>query len=228
MHETPPLPASLLSNAMNHELAVKINAVDKYLMNELTGAERHDFEEHLFDCPACFGLVERDALILDNLKEVLREPVPEEKRSFSSVLAEWMRPLVFVPSFAALALAMFTGYQNLVYIPALSKPLVLQPHVIDSVARGEGTAIHLDRGEPMFNLSFDVDSPQAYASYVCEFQNDRKETVLTVDAGKPASAAFTLNLLLPAKKFPPGQYVAIISAGTDHTEVRRLPFTVQN
>jgi putative zinc finger protein len=213
---------------MNHELAVKIDAVDKYLMNELTGAERHDFEEHMFDCPACFGLVERDALIVDNLKEVLREPLPDQKRSFSSVFAQWTRPFVFIPSFAALALAMFTGYQNLVYIPGLNKPMVLQPHVIDSVARGVGTAIHLDRGAAMFNLSFDVDSPQAYASYVCEFQNDRKETVLTVDAGQPATAAFTLNLLLPAKKFPAGQYVAIISAGAQNTEVRRLPFLIQN
>ena len=228
MDETPPRPGSLLSNAMNHELAVKIHAVDKYLMNELTGAERHDFEEHLFECTVCFNLVERDALIVDNLKEVLREPAPEEKRSFSSVFNQWMRPFVFVPSFAALALAMFTGYQNLVYIPALSKPLVLQPHVIDSVARGTGTAIPLDRAAAMFNLSFDVDSPQAYASYICEFKNDRKESVLSVDAGKPASAAFTLNLLLPAKKFPAGQYVAIVSAGADHTEVRRLPFVIQN
>jgi hypothetical protein len=213
---------------MNHELAVQINAVDKYLMNELTGAERHDFEEHLFECPACFGLVERDAFIIDNLKEVLLEPAPEERRSFSSIFSRWTRPFVFVPSFAALALATFTGYQNLVYIPALSKPSLLQPHVIDSVARGTGTAIRLDRGTPMFNLSFDVDSPQAYASYVCEFQNERKETVLIVDAGKPAAAAFTLNLLLPAKKFPAGQYVAIVSAAADHTEVRRLPFLIQN
>ncbi|HEY1950170.1 MAG TPA: zf-HC2 domain-containing protein [Bryobacteraceae bacterium] len=209
---------------MNHELAEKSNAVDKYLLNELTEAERLDFEEHMFDCPACFSQVERDALIVDNLKEVLLEPTPEKR----SIFLSWFRPLVFVPTFAALALAMFTGYQNLVYIPALSQPQVLQTHMIDSVARGEGTAIRLDRNSPMFNLSFDVDSPQAYASYVCEFQNDRKETVLTVNAGKPATAAFTLNLLLPAKKFPAGQYVAIVNAGADHLEVRRLPFVIQN
>jgi hypothetical protein len=209
---------------MNHELAEKSNAVDKYLLDELTEAGRLDFEEHMFDCPVCFSQVERDALIVDNLKDVLREPAPEKR----SIFLNWFRPLVFVPTFAALALAVFTGYQNLVYIPALNKPAVLQTHVIDSVARGEGTAIRLDRGAPMFNLSFDVDSPQAYASYVCEFQNDRKETVLTVNAGKPATAAFTLNLLLPANKFPAGQYVAIVSAGAEHLEVRRLPFVIQN
>jgi hypothetical protein len=207
---------------MNHESAEKSNAVDKYLLNELSESERLDFEEHMFECQACFSLVERDAMIVGNLKEVLREPAPEKK----SIFLSWMHPFAFVPTFAALALAVFTGYQNLVSIPAITKPQVLQTYVIDSVARGEGTAIRLDRNAPMFNLSFDVDSPQAYSSYVCDFQNDRKETVLTVDAGKPKVAAFTLSLLLPAKKFPAGQYVAIVS-GTG-TEVRRLHFVIQD
>ncbi|HMF79557.1 MAG TPA: zf-HC2 domain-containing protein [Bryobacteraceae bacterium] len=209
---------------MNHEWAEKTNAADKYLLNELTDSERLDFEEHLFDCPVCSGLVRSDAIIVDNLKEVLLEPVPEKRSAFLN----WMRPLVFVPTFAALALAVFTGYQNLVYIPELHAPRVLQTHVVDSVARGSGTSVRLDRHAPMFNLSFDVDSPQAYASYVCDFQNDRKETVLTVDAGKPEVAAFTLSLLLPTNKFPAGPYVAIVTAGVNRVEVRRLPFVIQN
>jgi hypothetical protein len=209
---------------MNHELAEKSNAVGKYLLNELTEAERLDFEEHLFDCPVCASLVRRDAILVDNLKQVLLEPVPEKK----SIFFNWLRPFVFVPTFAALALALFTGYQNLVYIPTLMRPRVLQPHVIDSVARGEGTSISLDRQAAMFNLSFDVDSPQAYASYVCDFQNDRKETVLSIDTRKPKVAAFTLSLLLPANKFPAGQYVAIVTAGLHGVEVRRLPFVIKN
>lgn len=226
--ETPRRFASLVSNAMNHEFAEKSNTAGKYLLNELTPSERLDFEEHFFDCPVCSGLVRRDAMIVGNLKEVLMEPVPEKRSAFLN----WMRPLVFVPSFAALALAIFSGYQNLVYIPALYAPRVLQTHVIDSVARGAGTSVRIDRSVPTFNLSFDVDAPQAYASYVCNFENNRKENVLTVNTGKPEVAAFTLSLLLPTNKFPPGQYVAVVNAivttGANRVEVRRLPFVIQN
>ena len=216
--------------AMNHKLAEETNAVGKYLLDELTEAERIDFEEHLFDCTVCADSVRNDAIIVDNLKDVLLESRPLKNSSRlapSGFNSSWWRPMVLLPTFAALALAVLTSYQNIVLIPALYAPRVLQTHIIDSAARGLGTPVVVNPNAPMFNLSFDVDSPQAYASYVCEFQNERKETVLTVDAGNPKVAAFTLSLLLPTKKFPSGQYAATVSAGANRTEVFRLPFVIQ-
>lgn len=38
---------------MDHDLVIKNNTTERYLLGELTDAERDSFEEHYFECPAC-------------------------------------------------------------------------------------------------------------------------------------------------------------------------------
>jgi hypothetical protein len=81
----------------------------------------------------------------------------------------------------------------------------------------------------MFNLSFDVDSPQAYPSYVCDFQSVGHGTVLRVNSGARQVASFNLDLLLPAREFPPGHYVMILRpAFQSQIEIERYSFVVQD
>jgi hypothetical protein len=81
----------------------------------------------------------------------------------------------------------------------------------------------------MFNLSFDVDSPQAYPSYTCDFQSESERSILKVDSGSRKVAAFTLELLLPSKEFPPGRYVMILRpASQPEKAVSRFSFAIQD
>ena len=81
----------------------------------------------------------------------------------------------------------------------------------------------------MFPLIFDVDSPQAYPSYICDFQSEGKGSILEVDSGSRKVAAFTLELLLPSKHFPPGRYVMILRpASQPEKVVSRLSFAIQD
>jgi anti-sigma factor RsiW len=37
-----------------HKFAEQNMLVEKYLLGELSGADREDFEQHIFDCAICF------------------------------------------------------------------------------------------------------------------------------------------------------------------------------
>src|ERR1700733_326267 len=114
---------------MEHTLAHQTNMIDKYLLSELSHEERLAFEEHMFDCPVCAARVKEDFAMIADLKSVLQEPQPAPKiqavRSTGS-WREWFRPLTFAPLCATLALACIVGYQNLVAIPHMLQPQVLE------------------------------------------------------------------------------------------------------
>jgi hypothetical protein len=221
---------------MNHQLAEQTQAVDKYLLNELNEAERLEFEEHYFDCQACAEQLQHNAIVVDNLKQVLLEHQRDTSEQRASAIPKsgrswlgWLRPPTLVPTLAALALALIVGYQNFVYIPGLTRPQALETVPIPSAARDSGTVVAVDRSLPMFNLSFDVDSPQAYPSYTCDFQSESKGSIVRVDSGPRKVASFTLELLLPSKQFPPGRYVMILRPASQPEKViSRFSFAIQD
>jgi hypothetical protein len=43
---------------MDHAKAVRKLAVEQYLLGELSGPEREEFEEHFFGCPKCVEALE--------------------------------------------------------------------------------------------------------------------------------------------------------------------------
>jgi|GEM_PF-1462567 len=228
---------------MDHKLAESTGTVERYLLNELPPDERLAFEEHLFDCPICGDLVRSGVISIDNIKQVLREEpdravatgrvvaggADEPRRwNWSSRWARWFRPATLTPSLAAVALAVVVCYQSLVYIPSIERPEVLTDNVIAPVTRGGGPVITVDRSRPLFNLNFEVDSPQAYPRYTCDFQLEGRGTVLQMDSGERQFASFTLALLLPEKLFPAGHYRMLVRPKAEPgTNIERYEFVIQ-
>lgn len=103
---------------MNHREAVERQAADKYLLNELSPAERSAFEEHYFECPECAAEVEAGAAFAANARAVLAEGGDYAGRRTAT---GWLRPAYLIT--AAAALAAIAGYQELVRIPRLRKEL---------------------------------------------------------------------------------------------------------
>jgi len=218
---------------MEHTLAHQTNTIDKYLMSELPHEERLAFEEHMFDCPECAAKVTEDYDMIADLKAVLREPLPSAQAEPAKAKAswrDWFRPVTFVPAFAALALAMVVGYQNLVSIPGMLQPQVLDTTPMIATTRGAGSQIALVKpGAALFAVSFEVSSPAVYSGYVCLFQAQGASHASAVDCGKHSTAEFTLSLLLPSPKFPPGGYTMILRPISDQqTEIGRYSFAVKN
>jgi hypothetical protein len=218
---------------MQHTLAHQTNTIDKYLMRELSHEERLAFEEHMFECPECAAKVKEDYNMIADLKAVLREPPPQAQAEPAKAKAswrDWFRPVTLVPAFAALALAVVVGYQNLVSIPGMLQPQVLDTTPMVATTRGaHGQIASIKPGAFLFAVSFEVSSPAVYAGYVCEFRAEGTSIVTTVDCGKHSTAEFTLSLLLPSPRFSPGGYTMILRPSADkQTEISRYSFTVKN
>ena len=62
---------------MEHKEAIRIHAVDRYLLGELTAVERQEFEEHFFSCGECSEDLHTGAILVDNSRAVLREEFPD-------------------------------------------------------------------------------------------------------------------------------------------------------
>jgi hypothetical protein len=217
---------------MEHTLAKQTETIDRYLMSDLSREERLAFEEHLFDCPACAAQLKEEYDTIAHVKAVLQEPAPRaavDSAKTKLSWREWFRPLTFVPACAALALAMVVGYQNLVSIPGMLQPQVLDTTPMVATTRGANSQIALVKpGAALFAMSFEVFSPAVYSGYVCEFVAEGSGAVTSVDCGRHSTSEFTLSLLLPAAKFRPGGYTMILRPVPDsRVEIGRYSFVVK-
>ncbi len=128
---------------MNHDLVVRQNMTERYLLNELGPEQRDQFEEHLFDCPDCALDVRAGAAFVEQSKAILAENATETApgRATSSAPSKggwfaWLRPAFAVPALAALLLVV--GYQNLVTYPRMQQALN-QPQVLPWASVNVGT-----------------------------------------------------------------------------------------
>ena len=104
---------------MDHNEALRLQAVEKYVLGELPGALRKEFEEHFFDCTECAHDLKTATLFADNAREVFEQEAAKDggKRSvpLTSGWLGWLRPMVAAPALAVLLLAL--AYQSLVSVP---------------------------------------------------------------------------------------------------------------
>src|SRR5690348_1140653 len=104
---------------MDHNEAIRLQSAVKYVLGELSQAQRDEYEEHYFDCAECAVDIKALATFADNAREVLRQEKANQL-AVAPVLARpvwlrWLQPVVAVPAFAALLLII--AYQNVVTIP---------------------------------------------------------------------------------------------------------------
>jgi hypothetical protein len=223
---------------MDHTLAQKTNTVDKYLMSDLTHDERLDFEEHMFECPDCAAQVKQGFEMIDGLKQVMREDADlgKEPSKLKPVKAEgswrdWFRPVMLAPVLSACGLAIVVGYQNLVTIPSMLQPQVLETAVIQSGERRgpDAQTVTVKPGAAFFGVGFQVFANSKYPAYNCEFIAAGSNRTSTMDCGKHATAEFNLSLVLPSAKFPPGVYTMILRPVSDkQTEISRYSFAIRS
>src|SRR5438132_9455448 len=104
---------------MDHNQAIQLQAAVKYVLGELSQAQRDEYEEHYFDCAECAVDIKALATFADTTREVMRQEKANqlEKESVSARggWLRWFQPIVAVPAFAALLLII--GYQNTITIP---------------------------------------------------------------------------------------------------------------
>jgi hypothetical protein len=217
---------------MNHNEAVQQMAAERYLLDELTGGVRDEFEEHLFDCPKCAFEVRAGTAFVDEAKLQLPGIATEsaakekagkagERRGFS-----WWRPVFAVPVFATLLIVV--GYQNLVTIPAFrnaeNQPRIVALGPLSGATRGGApTAITADRTH---GVALPVDLPLEpglgnFVSYSFDLNDPQGKLAWTGSIAAPAQEAggdLQLSIVIPGGMLQSGTFSLAVSGVGAHGE----------
>jgi len=221
---------------MDHTEALRMQAVEKYILGELSPFYRAQFEEHYFDCADCaLNLRAGVAFAAASRLYFAESAVPEKVARAPRVgWFNWLKPLVAVPAFAALIAVV--AYQNTVSIPRLQRAAGTQSAAASvapwfslvnaSVHGSSGTHVEIQLGQP-FYLFFDITAAPRQADSVFLLQ---VRIQLERRSSNPAS-----RRTRPEKRRPPippgfreGDYKLFIFDKVAGTSVPagELPFTV--
>lgn len=228
---------------MDHQEAMRIKAAERYVLGELGGELREQYEEHYFTCPECaeelrcaaaFATIGRDVFSA----ETAGVPVASPREPRAGFFAIFLRPVMAMAAIVVLALVV--GYQNIRLIPRLrtavsqsDAPVALTSFsLIGANSRGSAAvAISPPPGRP-FSLFLDIPPQSQFPIYTCELEDAAGASKFTLEV-TTQQAKDTVQLLIPAGLLPVGNYEVVVrgfqnasSGGAGGTEVARYPFTL--
>jgi hypothetical protein len=222
---------------MNHDEAVREQAVERYLLGELAQDVRARFEEHFFDCAICAADLKTGALFVDALRAD-RQPAGSSTPDLRIVpkrTAPWLRPWL-APALAASLLVV--AYQNILVLPAMRRaanvaqtPAVMNNVILANIdARGGDIPKVVAPALGSFLLSVDIPSKGDYASYICLLYNASGERLwqmpITVQ-----QVENTVSLRVPTDRAASGvnelRILGVPTAGGSPVEVGRYRFNLQ-
>jgi hypothetical protein len=229
---------------MNHNEARQLQAAEKYLLGELSLAQREEYEEHYFDCAECAVDLKAMAVFADNAREVLRQETANSVVTGRAATWDgwfgWLKPVVAVPAFAVLLLVI--GYQNTLTIPQAEKraaqgmALVLSTPPVSlrgANVRGEEemkVPVHANEG---FSLLFDFTPRRTFDQYLCQLQDEAGHSLSQL-AIPGTSTNREVQLTVPGGLVHAGKYSLVFTGGSSGMkgqptadEVLRLTFTIE-
>ena len=222
---------------MDHDEAVRQNATERYLLDELDPKLRDQFEEHLFDCHDCAFDLRAGAMFVEQTKVILAEPpavavarVPVAETAKSGWFA-WLRPAFAIPVLALLLAVI--GYQNFVTYPSLvataNQPQV-GPWASVNVSTRSTSAISMKvhKGEG-FGILVNLPPEDGFASYTSDLYNPagKKEWSRQIAT---ASHEDTRQIYIPGHNLETGNYTLVVNGitpGGESKEISRHPIDVQ-
>ena len=212
---------------MEHEVVVRQQMTESYLLGELQEKDREEFEAHFFDCPECARDVRAAALFLEQSKmlmaeELVHQPLPSPSTDMAAVHRpaqkskagwfSWLRPAFAVPALAMLLAVI--GVQQYRLQHTQSGPQLL-PLASVNIGTWGGSETHdqieLSAPDQGFLLFVKI-PPDNYPKHAAELYNP---------AGKPEwSLTFPTNsgqdeaLRVPGAQRAAGTYKLVVSGVT--------------
>jgi len=202
---------------MNHETAVKIQAAERYVLDEFSPEERTDFEEHYFACAECADDVRAASILAANAKVVIAEEEADTQAALHSPgRRRWRLSWGLVAS-AALNLVLLAGIglQGLrlesrkASTPSMEAQFY-QSFGVPATARAELKILPVAAGSRFFGARFDLRAGQHFDSY--EYQiRDAAGTLKSGQSLKaPEISGSELQLAVPVAALAPGEYVFVL------------------
>ena len=230
---------------MDHQEALQLQAVEKYVLGELPGDLREQFEEHYFNCPECAsGLRALGTFVTASrlaLKEEETSPrvLPNATHGKRSGWFNWLRPVIAVPAVAILA--SIVVFQNAVTIPSARKraetesvaQVYQSSYRLGGPTRG-GTLPRVKlRSSESFALDFDFTPNNNFPSYKGTLLDASGSAVLTFNL-KGEAANKEEHLVIPGGVIHPGNYDLVFvgqngttNSGPKDEQVQHLPFAIE-
>jgi methionine-rich copper-binding protein CopC len=209
---------------MDHDTAIQTNASERYVARDLSSSEREEFEEHFSDCTRCMDDVSMASIFAANARAVFRDRALARPASRSAAWLDWLfaRPL---PAFAAMAFAVFIGYQNLMVIPGMKAPRSVVASVsLDGETRAALPQVHA--GEAL-RVQMPFDQAAAAGKLTAELTDTLGNRLSRGPVAAP-QANQPLDLYFPVKLMP-GRYTVVVRAeqpGRPPQELARSSFEV--
>ena len=219
---------------MDHDVAVKSQACEKYLLGELSPELRDAYEEHYFSCAECAAQLQAAADLIGASPAILAEGPLSTARPQPAGWFGWLKPAFLVPAFALLLLVM--GYQNFVTIPNMrqaAEPKVLRMFsLISANTRGDGGLTFSVAPSEPFGVYVDVPADPAYSTYLLRLEDSSGGSKLLRSLSAHEAKKTQVVTVDPGKKS--GKYTIVVSGLTSPAadastakELARLQFTVE-
>ncbi|HTS36769.1 MAG TPA: zf-HC2 domain-containing protein [Candidatus Solibacter sp.] len=206
---------------MDHNEAVRQNATERYLLDELDPDLRDQFEEHMFDCQECAVDLRAGAMFVEQSKAVLAEaqtPVPvlvPAKQPAKSSWFGWLSPALAVPVMTVLLAVI--GYQRFIEVPQLmqaaNQPDVLPVASINVSTRGAEKKEVTTKPGQGFLLNLSIPPDASYSAYSLELHNaaGTLQYLLKIAASSPDE---TRPVHFPGAGLEQGTYTLVVNGIT--------------
>lgn len=185
---------------MDHKEAVDTMAAQRYILDELSPAERDGFEEHYFGCADCAADVRDGAQIADTIRN---------GKSSRAALAPRRSRAGWLAAAAAVPLLVFLGYQNVMLRSALvasrSVQVMHSISLLNAESRGGGEDNVVDDASRPFGIYADI-PPRANATRYVLTIVDSNGRVFVTQAITPEQARESVQLVVPGNSLAPGHY----------------------
>jgi len=206
---------------MDHDEAMRLQAVERYIAHQLSPDEERKFEEHFFDCRQCAEDVNFETTFAANVRAAIQEPVPERRAiaeprpaGWAERWRLWLRPSSALAFSLAANFALLVGvaYMELANRPEAAPATITSDFFAPGPTHGAADEIHdLPAGSSYYIVRF-LTASRAVSSYSYEVLDSSGRRQSSGILPAPSGQDDSLCLQLPVRRLRPGLFTLVVRA----------------
>ena len=219
---------------MDHETAIRIQAAERYVLEEFSAEERAEFENHFFECMECADEVRSASILAANTRQVLGEERASEssawERGRGRRSGRFWWPLL---ASAALNVALLAGFGLERLHSGVSQgavePQFYQTFGVPAASRGSVASMPVRAGSQFFGARFDLEPGQHFDTFEYQILDSQGASRSERWLKAPPDEGSDLELAVPVSSLAPGDYVLVLRGRqqSNATEISRAHFSIQ-